>query len=108
MKVIVNNILLSVGDIWKIGEVQSVDEGTYLQFIIYFYNNTTQCVVVPTGCPSYFDEFIRCKTGSWEQFKQAQENSQRYKHVLDKFTKSWQQLVYLWSNNQTKIPKIEF
>lgn len=107
MKLIVQGSVIDTEDIWKIDEIYPVDESTKLQFCIHFFNKKDMCITISSNCPNYLPHTVK-GFESYEEFVKNNEQSAPYKEALVKFTTVWQQLVDLWSNNQSTIPKLDF
>ncbi len=107
MKIIVNGILIDTEQILEISEIHEVDDMSGLEFMINFITGTHRRVY-KTTLHNYDVIEAQHKDKPYDEFRLIVISLPEYKESLRMFTKGWQQLVDLWSNNQSTIPKIEF
>lgn len=102
MKIIVNDQIIDTENIFSISEVK---EGATLNFEINFFNGKSMDVEVNNYLST--DEFTSIKS-----IQNIVERNSAFEKLnadrIEKFKKTWSELVNIWSNNQTKIPRFNF
>ena len=96
MKIIVNNEIIDTENIYKITDIVNIGGYRY-SFMIYMYNDIKIYVEIHPAL--YYND------DSWYSLKHCTDNKDKLEVVKSKITEIRNNIINVWSNNQTKIPK---
>ncbi len=116
MKIRINNFIVDTNDIFLISEITDswdCHSGDIFYFRIEFYNDKERQILVKNGLPytgRHIEDKLFEKAGvtTWGEYKEWQKKQPCYIETLQRVTKQRQELIDIWSNNQSTIPKITF
>ncbi len=116
MIILIQGWLINTQDILKIGGIGNCDDGLDLCFEIVcinnkysqFRTNNTDKIPYKEWAESKNKEIYEMISPEYSKYLEEMKLRQGYKDALENITKGWRELVDLWSENQSTIPKIEF
>jgi len=101
MKIIINEQIIDTDNIFSISTVK---EGAYLNFEIKFFNNKSLDIEIPNWITPDELSYVRSLPKDEQYLHTLKINTER----VEKFKKTWTELVNIWSNNQTTLPRFNF
>jgi hypothetical protein len=111
MKISINGNIIETEDIYRISEITSKDKDHISNFFtIYMFNNQILQVSNYSGC--YIDNnYISINNENTHNTRDITKLKELFeklnKECLNKIIKTRQDIVDIWSNNQSNIPKFE-